>query len=142
MAMTQHTPYSIARFDGALMFHTIRAGLMKTGITKSPIVFFKVRAGAQMHPVWALDDLAVEIYAYGETAKAAGVSETHLQVAVTASWVSGENYSNLFATFVEWHIASSELRKQARQTSAELLHRKGRGWPGDELTIPVAVVGR
>ena len=38
MAMTQHTPYSIARFDGALMFHTIRAGLMKTGITKSPIL--------------------------------------------------------------------------------------------------------
>ena len=139
MFNTQHTPYSVARFDGAIMFNSIRAGLMKTGITKSPIVFFKVRAGAQLHPVWALDNLAMEIYSYCETAKAAGVSETHLQVAVTASWVSGENFSNIFATFVEWHIASSELRKQARQTSAELIHRKGRGWPGDELTIPVAL---
>jgi len=140
MFMTQHTPYSVARFDGAIMFNSIRAGLMKTGITKSPIVFFKVRAGAQLHPVWALDNLAMEIYAYCETAKAADVSETHLQVAVTASWVSGENFSNLFATFVEWHIASSELRKRARLISAELINRKGHDWPADELNIPVATV--
>lgn len=135
--MKEYTPYAVARFDGALMYNEIRAGLMKTGITKSPIVLFRVRAGIQLHPVWALDDLAMKVYTYCETARTADVSENHLQVSVTASWISGETCSNLFASFIEWHIASSELRIKAKDAYRRLRDGKRNSWPTIELKLPV-----
>ena len=96
---------------------------MTTGLTRSPIVYFKVLAGVQAHPVWALDDLAIEIYSCCQAAKEAGVSDTHLQVSVTGSWVSTENFSNIIASDVEWHIASSNLRTKAERAIAEMRKR-------------------
>src|SRR5512138_110810 len=135
--MRVHTAYAVAHLDGVLLFQGIRAGLMTTGLTKSPIVCFKVLAGVQAHPVWALDDLAIEIYSCCQAAKEEGVSDTHLQVSVTASWVSTENFSNMIASDIEWHIASSTLRTKAERTIARLRKNGKDGWPLDPLTLPV-----
>ncbi len=135
--MRVHTAYAVAHLDGVLLYQGVRAGLMATGLTKSPIVSFKVLAGAQSHPVWALDDLAIEIYSCCQAAKEAGVSDTHLQVSVTGSWVSGENFSNIIASDVEWHIASSALRTKAERALAEMKKRGKDSWPLDPLTLPV-----
>lgn len=135
--MRGHTVYAVAHLDGALLYHDVRAGLMTTGLTHSPIVRFKVLAGVQAHPVWALDELAIEIYAYCQTAKDVGVSDTHLQVSITGSWVSGENFSNIVASDIEWHIASSELRAKVERVIAEMRRSKKDLWPLDPVTLPV-----
>lgn len=134
--------YSIARFDGALMYDDIRAGLMVTGITRSPIVQFKIKAGAQHHPAWAIDETAIEIYSYCQVAQISNVSPTHLQVSVAASWISGDRCSNLIVTNVEWHIASSRLREQAIRLYAEAIKHKKypKDWPEEILTIPVVAI--
>jgi len=110
---------------------------MTTGLTKSPIVYFKVLAGVQSHPVWALDDLAIEIYSYCQAAKEEGVSDTHLQVSVTGSWVSTESFSNIIASDVEWHIASSKLRTKVEHVIAEMKRSRKDLWPLDPVTLPV-----
>ena len=133
------THYSIARFDGALLYDGFRAGLMTTGITKSPIVHFKVQAGIQHHPTWAIDELAIEIYCYCKAAQEVRVSPTHLQVSLAATWISAETCSNLVVTNVEWHIASNELRKNALRMYSEYSKKKRIpiDWPDDIITIPV-----
>ncbi len=135
--MRVHTVYAVAHLDGALLYHCVRAGLMTTGLTKSPIVYFKVLAGVQSHPVWALDDLAIEIYSYCQAAKEEGVSDTHLQVSVTGSWVSTENFSNIIASDIEWHIASSKLRTKVERAIAEMRSSRRDSWPLDPVTLPV-----
>ena len=140
MFLKNQSAYSIARFDGALMYDDIRAGLMITDITKSPIVQFRIKAGAQYHPAWAIDETAIEIYSYCQVAKVSNVSPTHLQVSVAASWISDDRFSNLIVTNVEWHIASARLREQAiRLYSETVKHRKyPSDWPEENLSIPVA----
>lgn len=135
--MRVHTVYAVAHLDGALLYNCMRAGLMTTGLTKSPIVYFKVLAGVQSHPVWALDDLAVEIYAYCQSAKEEGVSDTHLQVSVTGSWVSTETFSNIIASDIEWHIASSKLRTKVERQIADMRRSGKKLWPLDPLILPV-----
>ncbi len=135
--MRNYTAYAVARLDGALLYSSVRAGLMITGLTKSPIVHFKVLAGVQPHPVWALDDLAVEIYSYCEAAKDADVSDTHLQVSVTGSWVSAENFSNIVAGYIEWHIPSSRLRAEAERVLSKMRRNSRTSWPAESLSLPV-----
>ncbi len=135
--MRVHTAYAVAHLDGILLYRDVRAGLMTTGLTKSPIVYFKVMTGVQSHPVWALDDLAIEIYSCCQAAKEEGVSDTHLQVSVTGSWVSTENFSNIIASDVEWHIASSNLRTKAERAIAEMRKKGKDAWPRNLLTLPV-----
>jgi hypothetical protein len=138
--MRVHTAYAVAHLDGVLLYQCVRAGLLTTGLTKSPIVQFKVMAGVQAHPLWALDDLAIEVYSCCQAAKEEGVSDTHLQVSVTGSWVSTENFSIIIANDVEWHIASSKLRIRAERAVIEM-KRSGKGsWPIDPLTLPVQTV--
>jgi len=134
---TPYTAYAVTHLDGSLLYSSVRAGLMTTGLTTSPIVHFKVLAGVQSHPVWALDDLAVQIYSYSQAANKAGVSDTHLQVSVTGSWVSAENFSNIIANYVEWHIPSSQLRGAAEKLYSEMRRSRSNSWPASPLTIPV-----
>jgi len=137
MSITHFTPpYAIARFDGALMFGDVQSGLMTTGAVQSPIVTFRVLAGAQIHPVWALDALAVKVYSYAYAARALKLGETQLQVSVTASWVSTCDYSNLIATQIEWH-APSNVRSFVERMIAEAKSGKfSADWPSTEMRIP------
>ncbi len=135
--MRNYTAYAVTRLDGALLHSSICAGLMTTGLTRSPIVHFKVLAGVQPHPVWALDDLAVEIFSYCQAAKQAGVSDTHLQVSVTGSLVSVENFSNIIAGYIEWHIPSSQLRTEAERVLSKMRRNGKASWPVESLALPV-----
>lgn len=132
----QHTPYSVARLDGAVLFNTLQAGLMTTGLTKSPIVHFKVLAGIQQHPMWSLDRTAIAVYSYCETARRLKIGETQLQVNIMGSWVSSDDFSNIIATHIEWHT-SKDVRDAAEKMIDELARKNKSLWPVDSITIPV-----
>lgn len=136
MDFPRHTPYAAARFDGALLFTSLQAGIMVTGKTQSPIVRYEVRAGAQNHPVWSLDRLALVVYCYSEIAKAEKLEETDLQVSVTASWISTNRFSNLIATHIVWHT-SSAIRETVSQMLAHLEDEQEHVWPLTEIRLPV-----
>ena len=132
----QHTPYSVARLDGAVLFNTLQAGLMTTGFTKSPIVHFKVLAGIQQHPVWSLDRTAIAVYSYCETARRLKIGNTQLQVNIMGSWVSSDDFSNIIATHIEWHT-SKDVRDAAEKMIDDLARKNKSLWPVDSITIPV-----
>jgi hypothetical protein len=134
-----YSPFAVARLDGALLYREILAGLTDTEM--SPIVHFKVRAGRQSHPVWAMGDLAEEIYAFCHIARQSRVSETHLQVSMVGSWVSTPRFSNIIANNIEWHIASSDLRTKAEHLYAELKKSSKASWPQQTMCLPVADQG-
>ena len=136
MDFPRHTPYAAARFDGALQFNSLQAGIMLSGQTQSPIVRYEVLAGAQNHPVWSLDRLALIVYSYCEVAKAEKLEETSLQVSVTASWVSTDRFSNLIATHIEWHT-SSTTRAAVQRMLAEMENGQEPLWPLTEMRLPV-----
>lgn len=135
--MRNYTAYTVTRLDGALLHNSICAGLMTTGLTKSPIVQFKVLAGVQSHPVWALDDLAIEIYSYCQAARGAGVSDTHLRISVTGSLVSAEQFSNVIAGCIEWYIPSGHLRTEAQRILSKMMKSSKSSWPAEVLSLPV-----
>jgi len=136
MDFPRHTPYASARFDGALMFNSLQAGIMVTSETRSPIVRYEVLAGAQHHPVWSLDHLALVVYCYCEVAKVEKLEETDLQVSVTASWVSTDQFSNLIATYIVWHT-SSIIREAVSRMLAHLEDEQEHAWPLTEMQLPV-----
>ena len=136
MNIAQYSPYAIARFDGVLMFDSIQAGVMTIGLTKSPILRFRVLAGVQSHPIWAVDRLALTIYSYCDVAKDMGLAKTALQVSITASWVSTEQFSNLIATHVEWHTASN-VRAAAQRILTDMGNDGKRLWPLTEMSLPI-----
>lgn len=129
-------PYAIARFDGALVFEDVQAGLITTGVTKSPIVHFDILAGMQTHPIWALDALAVKVYSYALAAKTLKLSQTQVQISVTASWVSTNEFSNLIATHIEWHVSPS-IRNFMEHLMLESKKSRTAEWPSTEIRLPV-----
>jgi hypothetical protein len=129
-------PYAVARFDGALVFEGVQAGLLTTGVAKSPIVHFEVLTGLQTHPIWALDALAVKVYSYSLAAKSLKLSRTQLQISVTASWVSTNEFSILIATHIEWHVSPS-IRNFMEHLMLESKKNKAIEWPSTELHLPV-----
>lgn len=129
-------PYAVARFDGALVFASVRAGLIATGVAKSPIVQFDVLAGVQTHPIWALDALAVKVYSYALAAKNLKLSQTQVQVSVTASWVSTSEFSNLIATYIEWHVSPS-IRNSMDHLMLETKKGQATAWPSTEMRLPI-----
>ncbi len=135
MTFPRYSPYAIARFDGFVIFGDVQMGMMKTGITRSPIVKFSVVAGYQKHPVYALDRLALIVYSYCQAAKSAGIGETSLQASITASWVSTEQFSNIVATHIEWHTAMT-IRPASQQILNDLIESQNRKWPPTEITLP------
>jgi len=136
MNIAQYSPYAIAHFDGVLMFDSIQAGVMTIGITKSPVVRFRVLAGVQSHPIWSLDRLALTVYSYCDVAKDMQLTKTALQVSITASWVSTEQFSNLIATHVEWHTASN-VRVAAQRILTDMGNDGKRLWPLTEMSLPI-----
>ncbi len=131
MTSPGYSPYAVARFDGFLVFSDIQVGMVKTGITRSPAVKFGVVAGHQRHPVYALDHLALIVYSYCLAAREMKLDKAQLQVSITASWISTEQYSNLIAVNIEWHTAMS-----MRPVSQRMLAGLDGRWPVNEITFP------
>jgi len=114
---------------------------LKTPISASPVVNFKVHAGVQLHPVWALDRLAVVIYCYCDKAREIGhvCGEDIIQLNLMGNLVSNEATSIVVATSAHWHT-SKEVREAAEVMIAELTGKSGRfsaRWPQEELVFPI-----
>jgi hypothetical protein len=131
-----YTPYASAHFDGYILHNSIEAGLTTPSPSRSPIVRFKIAAGVQAHPIYALDRLAVTIYAYCKAASFLEMDETQMQASLTATWISTDNCSNLVTTHIEWHV-SSKLRVEAKKVISEMDKKGGPWqWPQGGVRLP------
>lgn len=131
-----YAPYAITRLDGALMFRGYRLGMTPvTSRERSLVILFTILAGVQEHPVYALDDLAVRVFAYCHTAIEMKLNPTQLEVSLTASLVSSKESSNLIATHVEWHTAST-VRGAAEVLRNRLAAADNLAWPLEEINLP------
>jgi hypothetical protein len=131
-----YTPYASAHFDGYILHNSIEAGLTTPSPSRYPIVRFKIVTGVQAHPIYALDRLAVTIYAYCKAASFLEMDETQVQAFLTAAWVSTNDYSNLVTTHIEWHV-SPKLRVEAKKVISEMDKKGGPWqWPQGEIRLP------
>ena len=99
------------------------------------MILFTILTGAQEHPVYALDDPAVRVFAYCHTAIEMNLNPTQLEVSLTASLVSSKESSNLIATHVEWHTAST-VRGAAEMLRNRLAACETLTWPQEEINLP------
>ena len=131
--------YAIARFDGSIMFRDYKIGITPvTGEEQSLIMSFKILAGQQEHPLYALDELAVRMYSYCFTASARNLRSTQLQASVTASPLSNNRTTTLVLTHIEWHT-DIETRSQAEALWSKLRISDGIPdiWPQERIILPV-----
>ncbi len=124
--------YASARLDGLFVCSTLQAGILQNAT--SPAVRFTVAAGVQHHPVWALDRLALVVYAYCRASTGSSV-----EVNLEGSLVSNESTSIVVANRIQWHT-SRKVRTTAEQLISELAltGRLPKQWPADMLSLPVS----
>ncbi len=130
------TVYAVVHIDGELQVGSLQTGVL--GKTGTPAVSFKVYAGEQVHPVWALDVLAVVVYCYCQAARKYEIDR--LQVNVTSHLVSGVFSSCVVAKSIQWHT-SKLVREKAERMITEMTFGKGKltdQWPSTEpMELPV-----
>jgi hypothetical protein len=129
------TSYASVHLDGCLPCGSLQAGLLNTPAAPGLAVRFQVLAGLQSHPVWALERLAVVVFAYCATAAAL---QADVQVNVTGTLVSSERISLTIARSIEWHT-SRQIRTQAERLIAEWTSAGPLPpvWPLESLAPPV-----
>ena len=125
--------YASARLDGLFICEALQAGILHAA--SSPVVCFMVAAGVQEHPVWALDRLAVVVYAYCQASRGSPV-----EICLEGMLVSNESISVVVANRVQWHT-SRRARTSAERLIAEMMHngKLPTGWPRERLTLPVSL---
>lgn len=133
------TTYASVHFDGTISCSNLVAGLLETPGLPSPVVNFRVTAGLQSHPAWALDRLAVVVYCYGQAARQGSPLGTgeFIQVNVQGTLVSNEHTSITVAHSIHWHT-SRRVRELAEHMITEIASNgKFSDWPDTKLRIPV-----
>jgi len=127
--------YASARLDGLFICRALQAGILRGA--SSPVVCFTVAAGVQEHPVWALDRLAIVVYAYCRASEGSPV-----EICLEGRLVSNESISVVVANRVQWHT-SRRARISAERLIAEMMLR-GKlptDWPRERMTLPVSYPG-
>ncbi len=84
--------YISVHIDGALDCQDVRVGLLKFSPEEIPVAQISLLAGLQKHPAWALQRLAVVVYAYSQVATRHGYAQ--IQVSAHGTLVSTETSSN------------------------------------------------
>ena len=138
--MTQH-----AYADGDIFLDRVEAGVLP-GKLLIPTIFFVLRPDkvhaplAEGIPFWAIDRLAVVVYAYATIAKeVAGRPDATLQVNVKADIRSNEKLVFLQAYSVIFHT-SRNIRSMAEAMITEMT---GNGrWPPREKLMPPGMLER
>lgn len=102
--------------DGVLECASLRIGLWKT-VSDTPLARVVLAAGVQRHPAWALDRLAVVMYAYVQAARRHNL-ET-IQVNAHGTLVSDTTSSCVILRSVTWH-APRQVRADAERMTAEM----------------------
>ena len=130
--------FAVARFDGSVMFNDYRIGVtLQSGRGRALVVLFKILAGNQYHPLYALDELAIRVYAYCKTAADRNLRPTQLGASVTASPLSNESTTTLVLTHIEWHT-DADTRNQAELLFNRLrVNDEIQSWPNEVLDIPI-----
>lgn len=109
--------YISVHIDGALDCQDVRVGLLKFSPEEIPVAQISLLAGLQKHPAWALQRLAVVVYAYSQVATRHGYAQ--IQVSAHGTLVSTETSSNVLLRSVTWHT-SMTVRAEAERMIAKL----------------------
>lgn len=126
------TSYAVIHLDGMVLCD-VQIGVLLA--SSSPVAKFMVAAGHQRHPIWALDRVAVTVYAYCKSARTHG--HEAIQANITGALLSNESVSSVLARSMIWHT-SAAVRADAEREIAALLN--GASWPGTRtMTPPVAL---
>jgi hypothetical protein len=123
--MSNTASYASARLDGVLDCRSMSIGILNTPDQSTPVVSFVVIAGAQRHPVWALDRLAAVVYCYCLAANSR--EEQKIELNVSANLVSGASVNCVVASSIHWHT-SKLIRDMAENMIADLTSDGSRSW--------------
>lgn len=148
---TQTTAYASARIDGVLDCTTLKVGILQTLISSPvPVARFYVIAGAQRHPIWVIDRLAVVVYCYCQAAKdnipvRNDDVELGIEVNLSANLISGTEAVCMVASSINWHT-SGKVRGAAEAMIDEMMGnsvRSKNSWPfRDAMQLPVELDSR
>ncbi|MCZ2078029.1 MAG: hypothetical protein LC130_23860 [Bryobacterales bacterium] len=126
--------YSGVHIDGVLDCKSIQVGLLKA-IPETPVAQVRIVAGIQKHPTWALDRLAVVVYAYVQTALRYG--EEIIKINAHGTLVSNTLSSCVLLRSLTWHT-SRTIRVEAERMIGNMTMPNGAPWPNaKEMTLPV-----
>lgn len=139
--MHVYNAYASAHIDGTIDLQTVQVGV-SNGL---PLVTFRVVAGIQSHPAYAISRCALKVFAYAEAAKRFGIQS--IQVNLRANLISAEAVTVLVADGeldIDWH-PSSDVRNMAEFKFAQMTGRRaGRpaegipvDWPKNKLHLPI-----
>ena len=133
--------YASAHIDGVLDCRSLKVGILETP-QPTPVVFFQVIAGAQRHPVWAIERTAAFVYCYCQVAKK--YKQAEIEVNTIGNLVSGEKTCCVIASKILWHTSTRIRIDAENQISAMTSNSHGHlwseeRWPSREtLSIPIS----
>jgi hypothetical protein len=139
--MHTYNAYAAAHIDGTIDMKTVQIGV-SNGL---PLATFRVVAGIQSHPAYAISRCALKVFAYAEAAKRFDIQT--IQVNLRANLISAEAVTVLVADGdldIDWH-PSSDVRNAAEFKFAQMTGRRsGRPndaipveWPKNTLHLPI-----
>ena len=135
-----YNAFASAHIDGTITIQSIRVGLLGgQGEPGVPLACYRVTAGIQSHPAYAMARAAIKVFAYAEAAKRFGI-ET-IQVNLRANLISAEAVTLLVSDGeidIDWH-GPSEVRNAAELTFVKLTAGKANAIPQDWPTTPMAL---
>jgi hypothetical protein len=135
--------FASAHLDGTILMQSIRIGILGNADASGvPLASYRVTAGVQTHPAYAIARAAIKVFAYAEAAKRFDI-ET-IQVNLRANLISAETVTVLVSDGdidIEWH-GPSEVRNAAEFTFARLTSGKANAipqdWPTTPMTLPIS----
>lgn len=136
--MNMQIYYASSHIDGGLDCSSLEIGLLRTH-PEAPITKVMVIAGLQVHPIWAINRLAVVIYCYVISArKHYPKGPIPIQVNLRGSLVSNQDSTCIIADSICWHT-SEPIRAYAEKCIADLTSSRSLtdNWPGsEEMNLP------
>ena len=137
-----YNAFAAAHLDGTIMIASTQVGLLCGVSTPGvPLATFRINAGMQSHPAYALARSAIKVFAYAEAARLLGIES--LQVTMRANLISAEAVTVLVSDGeidIECH-GPSDVRKVAEGNFARMTSGKAdfvpTNWPETPMTLPI-----
>ena len=138
-----YNAFASAHIDGTITIESIRIGVLGgSGGEGIPLAIFRVAAGIQSHPAYAMARSAIKVFAYLEAAKRYEI-ET-MQVNLRANLISAEAVTVLVSDGeidIDWHCPS-EVRNAAEFAFARMTSGKSSSipanWPSTPMALPIS----
>lgn len=134
-----HFAYASSHIDGGLDCSSLEIGILPAN-PEVPITKVMVIAGYQIHPIWAINRLAVVVYCYVVSArKQHPQGPLPIQVNVRGSLFSNTDSTCIIADSICWHT-SDPIRAYAEKCIQDLASGKTltESWPGEvEMRLPL-----